>query len=254
MKLIFVGSISPFAVGFGNVTVNDNPLVKSDHRGVEVLVGSSRSRLALNIATTLNITIVSDGPKICNLTKPDGLQCVGWRGGLYSTSDSTSWELEDNTIPFNGSAENPGYDAVNGEEYQGSIEGKSLLPVLIKLAGLDEDPFSPFPRGWDTFSFPAGDKNVDMPYYPFTTIDNASFPFGQGMLGGYIDCALRRSHADPSRPGVRFSLPRYRRRHQQDTYTRLGARLWHDWRLRGGRACIWRLQPRENGHDASAEL
>jgi hypothetical protein len=113
------GSIAPFALPFGNVTVNDNPLVQAAHRGVEVLVGSSRGRLSLHVATTLNITIVSDGPKICNISHPRGLECVGWRGGLYSTESSETWERERSTIPFNGSAENPGYDAVNGEQYKG---------------------------------------------------------------------------------------------------------------------------------------
>jgi len=50
---------------------------------------------------------------------------------------------------------------------------------------MEQDPLGNFPRGWDTVTFGTtlATQNVVDYGYPFSIIDNASFPFGNGMLG-----------------------------------------------------------------------
>ncbi|KAL7266801.1 hypothetical protein RUND412_010635 [Rhizina undulata] len=156
------GSISPFRADFANVSILTNPDQFGAYRGINMEIGSLEKRLSLNVGTTLNTTFIPDGDLICNALAPDSRQCYFWRGGVFAPRNSTSWVEDLNTVAYNGSASNQGYDYVNGRNYQGV-----------------KDPISQFPRGWDTVD--VGGKEIFG--YPLTIINNSSFPFGSGMIG-----------------------------------------------------------------------
>ncbi|KAF8532338.1 aspartic peptidase domain-containing protein [Trichophaea hybrida] len=161
-------SIQPFSIPFGDVAILHDPQLPGAHRGLDLSFGSGKKRLSINVATTINATFLPDGPKICNSSDPAFRECVFWRGGLFSPQESTSWAKDMGTVGYNGSAENQGYDALHWDSYK----------------GLSEDPLTAFPRGWDTMSFDTQQgKSIQMFGFPITIINNASFPFGAGMLG-----------------------------------------------------------------------
>ncbi|KAF8250034.1 acid protease [Wilcoxina mikolae CBS 423.85] len=161
-------SIQPFSIPFGDVAILHDPQLPGAHRGLDLSFGSGKKRLSINVATTINATFLPDGPKICNSSDPAFRECVFWRGGLFSPQESTSWAPDMGTVVYNGSAENQGYDALHWDSYK----------------GLGEDPLTAFPRGWDTMRFDTQQgKSISLYGFPITIINNASFPFGAGMLG-----------------------------------------------------------------------
>lgn len=155
---------TPFAIPYTNVTVLDSPpIIQSPHKTLPLLFGSQRKLLAMGFGTTANSSFVPDSDRLCNQSHPDVRSCIFWRGGVFTPQDSKTWVKDKRTSDYNGSASNEGWDYLNAENYKDQ----------------GDDPLTQFTRGWDNVDL--GPRTLYS--FPFSIIENSSFPFGTGMIG-----------------------------------------------------------------------